>query len=59
MLASLRQVRLHVEHVHDIPGPLTVRAQRLLSRPEGLLYRFSVAGDGQLLCEGRIAIALG
>lgn len=58
MLAALRDVRLHVGHVHDIPGKLTVRARRRLARDEGLLYEFSVSGNGQLLCEGRIAIAL-
>ena len=59
VLASLRQVELHAGHVHDIPGNLMVRAHRLLSRPEGSLYQFSVTGDGRVLCEGRLAIALG
>jgi predicted hotdog family 3-hydroxylacyl-ACP dehydratase len=59
MLASLRQIVLHVEQVHDIPGNLIVRADRLLARPEGSLYQFSVSGDGRVLCEGRVAIALG
>lgn len=58
MLAALRDIRLHVENIHDIPGKLTVRARRRLARPEGSLYEFSVSGDGRLLCEGRIAIAL-
>lgn len=59
MLAALRNLRLHVESIHDIPGPLTVRARRQLARPEGLLYEFSVSGDDRVLCEGRISIALG
>ena len=58
MLAALRDVRLYVQHVQDIPGKLTVRARRRLTRKEGALYDFSVSGDGALLCEGRIAIAL-
>ena len=59
MLAALRDIRLHVETIHDIPGRLTIRARRQLARPEGSLYEFNVSGDGRLLCEGRIAIALG
>jgi predicted hotdog family 3-hydroxylacyl-ACP dehydratase len=58
MLAALRDVRLHVRHVQDIPGALTVRAHRWLARKEGSLYEFNVHGDGRMLCEGKIAIAL-
>jgi predicted hotdog family 3-hydroxylacyl-ACP dehydratase len=58
MLAALRDVRLYVEHVQDVPGKLTVRARRRLTRKEGTLFDFNVSGDGVLLCEGRIAIAL-
>lgn len=59
MLAAMRQIHLHVESIHDIPGTLTIRARRNLARAEGSLYEFSVTGDGRLLCEGRIAIAFG
>lgn len=59
LLAALRDLRLHVDLVHDIPGALSVRARRRLARSQGLLYEFSVSGDGRVLCEGRIAIALG
>jgi predicted hotdog family 3-hydroxylacyl-ACP dehydratase len=58
MLAALREVKLHVEHIHDIAGTLCVRAARRLARPEGSLYAFTVHADGRLLGEGRIAIAL-
>lgn len=57
MLAALRDVRLHVEHVHDIPGRLTVRAWRRLARAEGSLYEFTVAAGDRTLAEGRVAIA--
>jgi predicted hotdog family 3-hydroxylacyl-ACP dehydratase len=59
MLAALRDIRLYVERIHDIPGNLIVRAHRRLARREGSMYDFSVLGDGRLLCEGRIVIALG
>ena len=58
MLAGLRDVRLHVRYVHDIPGNLSVRAIRRVANRDGLLYEFSVSAGGQPLCEGRIAIAL-
>ncbi len=57
MLAALRDIRLHVEHIHDIPGKLTIWARRRLARTEGSLYEFSASAEGRVLCEGRIAIA--
>lgn len=59
MLAALRDIRLRVAHIHDIPGKLTVRARRRLARKEGSLYEFSVSAEDQVLCEGRLSIALG
>ena len=59
VLAGLRDVRLHVRHIHDIPGNLSVRATRRVANQDGLLYEFSVSAAGRPLCEGRIAIALG
>jgi predicted hotdog family 3-hydroxylacyl-ACP dehydratase len=58
MLAGLRDVRLHVRYIHDIPGNLTVRATRRVANRDGLLYEFSVSAADRPLCEGRIAIAL-
>ena len=58
MLASVREVRLYVERIDNINSELTVDATRLLAQSNGSLYDFSVHGDGMLLCEGRIAIAL-
>ena len=59
MLAGLREVRLHVRYIHDIPGNLTVRAIRRVATRDGLLYEFSVSAADRPLCEGRISIALG
>lgn len=58
MLAALREVRLHVRFIHDIPGNLSVRATRRIANRDGLIYEFSVSAADQPLCEGRIAIAL-
>jgi predicted hotdog family 3-hydroxylacyl-ACP dehydratase len=58
MLAALREIRLHVEHIHGINGELLVHARRRLAQRDGSLYEFNVSGDGRMLGEGRIAIAL-
>lgn len=58
LLAALRDIRLHVQQIHDVPGELTIHARRRLAQREGSLYEFSVSGGGRVLCEGRIAIAL-
>jgi predicted hotdog family 3-hydroxylacyl-ACP dehydratase len=59
MLAALRDIKLHVERIDTIDTELIVRATRRLAQRDGFLYDFSVHGDGRLLCQGRIAIALG
>jgi predicted hotdog family 3-hydroxylacyl-ACP dehydratase len=58
MLAALRDIRLHVDHIHAIEGELIVQARRRLAQHDGSLYEFTVTAGGKLLCEGRIAIAL-
>jgi predicted hotdog family 3-hydroxylacyl-ACP dehydratase len=58
MLAALRDIRLHIEHIHSIDGELRIHARRRLAQREGSLYEFGVSGGGRVLCEGRIAIAL-
>lgn len=59
MLAALRDCRLHVDTIGEIPGVLVVRARRRMARKEGLLYEFSVLSGARVLCEGRASIALG
>jgi predicted hotdog family 3-hydroxylacyl-ACP dehydratase len=58
MLASVRDLRLHVERIDDIDTELTIHATRRLAQSAGSLYDFTVHGSGRLLCEGRIAIVL-
>lgn len=57
MLATLRGVHLHVDRIDDIETDLQVHAVRQLAQANGSLYDFRVHAGGQLLCEGRIAIA--
>jgi len=59
MLASVRDVMLHVTRLDDIPDRLTVSATQLVAQQRHLLYSFSVEGGGRILLEGRIAVALG
>ena len=56
MLAALRDIQLHVQHLEDLDCELDVHARRLLSQRDGSLYEFRVLGAGRLLCAGRIAI---
>jgi predicted hotdog family 3-hydroxylacyl-ACP dehydratase len=57
MLAALRGIHLHVGRIDLLETELTIQATRRLEQPSGSLYDFNVRGDGQLLAEGRIAIA--
>lgn len=57
MLAALRDIRLHVERIDNLDTQLNVKASRRIVQPGGSLYDFSISAGGQLLCEGRIAIA--
>lgn len=57
-LASARDVQWQVRHLHDIPGPLEVRAERLSGTDNHVLYAFTVRGDGRLLLSGRTTVIL-
>jgi len=58
MLAALRDIRLHLARIDHIGSDLLIEATRRIAQSDGSLYEFSVHGDGRLLGEGRIAIAL-
>ena len=58
-LASVRQVRLAVATLHDVPGELQVRATRLGGDARQILYQFSVGDEaGSVLAEGRATVVL-
>lgn len=59
MLAALRDIRLHTDRIDTVDADLAVRATRRLAQRDGSLYDFTVHAGDRLLCEGRIAIALG
>lgn len=58
VLAGVRAVALHVERLDDVPGPLTVRAERLTADSTRLLYRFVIEAGTRELLSGRVAVVL-
>ena len=58
MLAGARAVRCHARYLDEEPGPLTVRAERLVVDGGRLLYAFAVEGAKSELVSGRIAVVL-
>jgi len=59
MIVSVRDVRLTVEWIEDIPERLDVHASRLLATAGGQLYEFHVNAGKSRLAQGRIAILFG
>lgn len=57
-LASARSVRLHRLRLDDLPGALTIEAQRLAGDDRQLLYAFTVHHAGQPVADGRLAVVL-
>jgi predicted hotdog family 3-hydroxylacyl-ACP dehydratase len=55
-LVSLRDVKLNRDYVDDLPGELTVRAERLMESMGSWQYRFAVSHNDELLAEGRAAV---
>ena len=59
MLVSMRGVTLHVTRLDDVAEALQVRAQRLGSSEDLLLYSFSVSAGARALLDGRASVKLG
>lgn len=57
LLVSLRDVALHCDYVHDLPGELEVVAHRLHDSGSAWQYTFEVRHAGVLLAEGRAMVA--
>lgn len=56
MLVSLREVKLHVARIDDLPGNLEVHAERLLDGGASWQYGFLIEHAGRALAQGRAAI---
>jgi len=57
-LTSVRSVTLNVARLDDLPGELSVQAERLPGDSNNILYQFSLSHDGRCLLEGRAAVVL-
>lgn len=57
-LASVRSVELLVPRLDNLAGDLTITAERITGDANNILYRFTVAADGQTLLTGRAAVVL-
>ncbi|WP_218508759.1 hydroxymyristoyl-ACP dehydratase [Variovorax sp. dw_308] len=58
-IASVRNVRLAVTRLDDVPGALQVRATRLSGDARQVLYEFSVTdANGAALADGRAVVVL-
>jgi predicted hotdog family 3-hydroxylacyl-ACP dehydratase len=57
-LTSVRSVQLYVARLDDLPGELTVQAERLSGDANNILYQFSVSHADNCLLEGRAAVVL-
>jgi predicted hotdog family 3-hydroxylacyl-ACP dehydratase len=56
-LAGVRGVKLHARRLDDIAGDLQIEAEQLGAGASGVLYSFTVSGDGRLLVAGRVTVA--
>ena len=56
-LAGVRAVKLHARRLDDIAGDLVIEAEQLGAGSAGVLYSFTVSGDGRILVEGRVTVA--
>ncbi|MDO9202010.1 MAG: hotdog family protein [Hydrogenophaga sp.] len=57
-LTSVRSVSLHAERLDHLPGPLSVRAERLSGDVNNVLYRFTLHHGEHCLLDGRAAVVL-
>lgn len=56
LLVSLREVKLHVARIDDLPDALDVYGEKLLDDGASLQYALRVEHRGQLLVVGRAAV---
>ncbi|MEO7149633.1 MAG: phosphotransferase [Rhodanobacteraceae bacterium] len=55
-LVSLRDVRLQVEYVDDLPGELDIYVEQLLDAGASLQYAFRIEHASRVLASGRAAV---
>ena len=57
MLVAIRDLRLHVERIDDLPAELLVRAVKLVANDGGRIYSFSAHTGEAKLAAGRVSAA--
>ncbi|MBS0366402.1 MAG: 3-hydroxylacyl-ACP dehydratase [Proteobacteria bacterium] len=57
-LASVREVRIEVERLDDLPGSLLARAERIAGGEHTVLYHFTVLSAERPLLSGRASIVM-
>jgi predicted hotdog family 3-hydroxylacyl-ACP dehydratase len=57
-IGALRDVKFHVAALDDLNDVVVIEARRRLANSDGLIYEFTARHHQQLLCEGRVIIAL-
>ena len=55
-LASVKNVVLHVDWLHDIEAPLLIQATRLLAQGGQFMYEFSMLAEDRKLIEARAIV---
>lgn len=55
-VATLRDVRVEVDRVDGLPGPLLAAARVIARDPGGLAYRFEVRAGDVLVCSGQALV---
>lgn len=56
MIVSLRDVKLGLAYIQDLPDELIVVAKLLLATDSGTQYSFEVSHDEDVIASGRVAI---
>jgi predicted hotdog family 3-hydroxylacyl-ACP dehydratase len=57
-LASVRDLKLSIEDLSQVPEDLHIRAQRLSGDDLGFIYEFEIRGGDRTLMTGRVAARL-
>lgn len=56
LLVSLREVKLYVGRLDELPGDFDVHARHLLAGAEAMQYAFRIEHENNVLAEGRAAV---
>lgn len=58
-IGAVRALRLHLPRLDTVAGDIEIRAERLAGDAQHVIYSFAVRGDGVVIADGRISVALG